>query len=358
MLALTCERARLQDGERDPRARLRLGLADAVDGRALPDAPASPRCRTRARRSNSSTRAPPSAASRNVEVRHLRRERARLSGRQRRFDRVVSVEMFEHMRNYETLLARIAGWLEPGGTLFVHIFTHRRYAYPFEVRERRATGWRATSSPAASCRATTCCSTSSATCGSREHWRVDGTHYQKTAEAWLANMDRERDRVLPVLEATYGAAAGAPLVGLLAGVLHVLRRTVRLPRRPRVDRVALPVRAPLTIARRYRAVSVLRGVAYHTPDNSAGNALQGLRSCSAWLQPRPPNPRWRRRPRQPRAVPAPTTARSRCTHRGRRRVQPAVRGGPVRGGGRRRRARSSSSPSRRARRGRRSCRWR
>jgi cyclopropane-fatty-acyl-phospholipid synthase len=58
-----------------------------------------------------------------------------------RFDRVVSVEMFEHMRNYEVLMRRIAGWLKPAGTLFVHIFTHDHYAYPFEVRDE-STGWR------------------------------------------------------------------------------------------------------------------------------------------------------------------------------------------------------------------------
>ena len=50
----------------------------------------------------------------------------------RRFDRVLSVEMLEHMRNYEALLARIAGWLEPDGRLFVHVFSHRRFAYPYE----------------------------------------------------------------------------------------------------------------------------------------------------------------------------------------------------------------------------------
>ncbi len=54
---------------------------------------------------------------------------------QEHFDRVVSVEMFEHMRNYETLMHRIAGWLEPTGTLFIHIFTHKTFAYPFEVRD-------------------------------------------------------------------------------------------------------------------------------------------------------------------------------------------------------------------------------
>jgi cyclopropane fatty-acyl-phospholipid synthase-like methyltransferase len=50
------------------------------------------------------------------------------------FDRVVSIEMFEHMKNYQALLRKVAGWLKPGGLLFVHIFTHRSLAYHFEVR--------------------------------------------------------------------------------------------------------------------------------------------------------------------------------------------------------------------------------
>jgi hypothetical protein len=49
------------------------------------------------------------------------------------FDRCVSIEMFEHMRNYDTLLARIARWLRAGGRLFVHIFCHRTLMYPFET---------------------------------------------------------------------------------------------------------------------------------------------------------------------------------------------------------------------------------
>ncbi|HLA71356.1 MAG TPA: class I SAM-dependent methyltransferase [Steroidobacteraceae bacterium] len=57
------------------------------------------------------------------------------------FQRVVSVEMFEHMRNYETLLARVAEWMAPGATLLVHLFTHVKYAYPFEVRDE--TDWMA-----------------------------------------------------------------------------------------------------------------------------------------------------------------------------------------------------------------------
>ncbi len=87
----------------------------------------------------------------------------------RTFDRVVSVEMFEHMRNYQLLLRRIAGWLKPDGRLFVHIFCHRRFAYSFET-EGATTGWASTSSPAESCPAVTCWGFSPTTSG----WRSSG----------------------------------------------------------------------------------------------------------------------------------------------------------------------------------------
>jgi cyclopropane-fatty-acyl-phospholipid synthase len=122
----------------------------------------------------------------------------------RRFDRVVSVEMFEHMRNWGALLERISTWLAPDGKLFIHIFTHTRFAYPYEVRD--AGDWMAqhffTGGMMPSDDLLGHFDGDFKTAG---HWRVNGTHYAKTSEAWLANMDASREKLMPLLAATYGA---------------------------------------------------------------------------------------------------------------------------------------------------------
>ena len=122
-----------------------------------------------------------------------------------RFDRIVSVEMFEHMRNYHKLLEKIAGFLRPDGQLFVHIFTHREFAYPFEVRDK--TDWMAkyffTGGIMPSDHLLLYFSDHFKI---RQHWRVSGIHYAKTSEAWLKNMDRNKSKILPLFRATYGEA--------------------------------------------------------------------------------------------------------------------------------------------------------
>jgi cyclopropane-fatty-acyl-phospholipid synthase len=129
----------------------------------------------------------------------------------KQFDRVVSVEMFEHMRNYQALMKRISSWLknndpEGPGKLFVHIFTHKEFAYKFEVKDQSDwmgkyffTGGIMPSNDLLFY--------------FDEHlvkenfWIVNGCHYSKTAEAWLQNMDGHKKEVLSIFQKTYGQQA-------------------------------------------------------------------------------------------------------------------------------------------------------
>jgi cyclopropane-fatty-acyl-phospholipid synthase len=122
---------------------------------------------------------------------------------ERRFDRIVSVEMFEHMRNYKTLLGRVARWLKDDGRLFVHIFVHREYAYFFETTGEDDwmgkyffTGGIMPSDDLLLYFQDDLIL--------KDHWRLDGTHYQKTAEAWLTNMDSQRSDILSIQREVHG----------------------------------------------------------------------------------------------------------------------------------------------------------
>ena len=126
----------------------------------------------------------------------------------RQFDRVVSIEMFEHMRNYETLHSRIAAWLRPEGKLFVHVFCHREHAYPFETEgtddwmgRHFFTGGIMPSDDLLL--------HFQEELVLQKRWSVSGTHYTQTLEAWLQNCDRERNRLRSLFEADLGRPDGA-----------------------------------------------------------------------------------------------------------------------------------------------------
>lgn len=120
-----------------------------------------------------------------------------------KYDRIVSVEMFEHMRNYGELFRRISSWLRPGGRFFMHIFCHRSCAYPFE--DQGTGDWMSRHFFSGGIMP-------SADLPLRfpqhlnieRQWSWNGRHYEKTANAWLANMDAKRSELMPVLAATYG----------------------------------------------------------------------------------------------------------------------------------------------------------
>jgi cyclopropane-fatty-acyl-phospholipid synthase len=125
------------------------------------------------------------------------------------FDRVVSIEMFEHMRNYEQLLARVGSWLKPSGKLFVHIFCHRELLYPFETEgddnwmgRHFFTGGLMPSADTLLW--------FQRDLRIDQQWRLSGRHYQRTSNHWLANQDDHRDAVLAVLQTAYGKS-GAEL---------------------------------------------------------------------------------------------------------------------------------------------------
>ena len=124
-----------------------------------------------------------------------------------RFDRIVSVEMFEHLRNWPQAFAQVARWLVSDGLFFMHVFAHRDAAYEFV--ERDASDWMSkhffsggmmpSDDLALQCQDDL---------RLLRRWRWDGTHYQRTSEAWLRNMDEQRAALWPLFERTYGADAG------------------------------------------------------------------------------------------------------------------------------------------------------
>jgi len=121
-----------------------------------------------------------------------------------RFDRVVSVEMFEHMRNYEKLFEKIARFMTPEAKLFSHIFSHKKYAYLYD--EKDEFDWIAKYFfTGGTMPSHDLFSFFSKDLIIEKDWKVSGLHYQKTSEAWLKRMDANRAKIWPIFIGTYGA---------------------------------------------------------------------------------------------------------------------------------------------------------
>ena len=199
MLELTCQRAELQDGQQV------LELGCGWGSLSLYMAAKYPKSSIKVV-SNSRTQKQfidDTAKSRGIKNLQVITADMNTFSIEDKFDRIVSVEMFEHMRNYQLLMEKVASFLMPDGKLFIHIFTHKEYAYLFEVIDD--TDWM---------------SKYFFTGGImpsddlllyfndhltvEKHWHVSGTHYAKTSEAWLKNMDAHKAEIIPLFEQTYG----------------------------------------------------------------------------------------------------------------------------------------------------------
>jgi cyclopropane-fatty-acyl-phospholipid synthase len=124
----------------------------------------------------------------------------------RRFDRVVSVEMFEHMANWRLLLSGIRSWLRPDGCLFVHVFSHRATPYRFDHRDR--SDWIAQHFFTGGVMPSHgLMHEFDDLFAVEEEWQWSGVHYARTAHDWLINLDANREEVMRVLAANYGLDA-------------------------------------------------------------------------------------------------------------------------------------------------------
>lgn len=123
---------------------------------------------------------------------------------QTQFDRIVTVEMLEHVRNYSALFSKMKNWLTDDGKLFVHIFRHKEFAYLFETEGSQNWMGRHFFTGGVMPSHDLLIKAQDSLAVERQ-WQVNGMNYARTADAWLDNMSRNRPQILSVLETVYGS---------------------------------------------------------------------------------------------------------------------------------------------------------
>jgi len=198
MLALTSERAGLRDGQDVLELGCGWGSLTLYMARAYPNSSITAVSNSGPQRRFIEARAPANVRVITADVNDLMLSQ--------RFDRVVSVEMFEHMRNYAALLRRVRRWLREDGRLFVHIFCHREHAYPYEVDGRD--DWMARHFfTGGTMPSLDLLHRFDRDLVVERRWEVSGTHYEKTARAWRENLETKRPEVVTVFRGAYGGDA-------------------------------------------------------------------------------------------------------------------------------------------------------
>ena len=202
MLTLTCERAQLQDGQQILELGCGWGSLSLWMAKHYPNSSILAVSNSRPQREFIESRA------QELSLTNLSVQTCDMNDftTEQHFDRVVSVEMFEHMRNWQSLLERISNWLKPEGKLLIHIFSHRRYAYAFSsegdsnwMGRYFFTGGIMPSNDLLLYFQKDLLL--------EQHWVLSGVHYQRTADAWLQMMDSQKGEILQTFRETYGKGA-------------------------------------------------------------------------------------------------------------------------------------------------------
>ncbi len=199
MLALTCARAELKDGMHILECGCGWGSLTLYMAKHFPNAKITAVSNSRTQKIHIDEQ----ARQRGLANITIITQDMNVFTTEQKFDRIVSVEMFEHMRNYQSLMQKLSSFLNDGGKMFIHIFTHKYYTYYFDIKDD--SDWM---------------SKYFFTGGImpsdslllyfqdhfriQKHWRVNGTHYEKTANHWLENMDANKSTIMPLFAETYG----------------------------------------------------------------------------------------------------------------------------------------------------------